>query len=230
MLCQDVSLFNYSKNQNHFINYYHEFYASYSDDHVSSMWWGWCKLQTEPAQLKVELLCWGYRLSLATPGTPGTPASGSGSAASCDKPVQTEPRLLSGAGITRHISGSASNPWIYEVVRNFSTIIAYLHSLLLDTLKLKSNTQKIQHIRQINSDNRTEGRPMSCDMTMTMKLSHKNVHTEVSNYFFRQPRTPDPFAAIHWSWTELWLWISTWFCATGLFHDDTVCLSVYFIA
>ena len=149
MLCQDVSLFNYSKNQNHFINYYHEFYASYSDDHVSSMWWGWCKLQTEPAQLKVELLCWGYRLSLATPGTPGTPASGSGSAASCDKPVQTEPRLLSGAGITRHISGSASNPWIYEVmsVRVSGISAPLLHSLFLNTLKLRSNTQQIQHIR-----------------------------------------------------------------------------------
>ena len=168
----------------------------YSDDHVSSMWWGWCKLQTEPAQLKVELLCWGYRLSLATPGTP---ASGSGSAASCDKPVQTEPRLLSGAGITRHISGSASNPWIYEVmsVRVSGISTPLLHSLFLNTLKLKSNTQQIQHIRQINSDNyRTEGRPMSCDMTMTMTLYFltKKNHREVSNYFFKQPRTPDPLS------------------------------------
>ena len=30
--------------------------------------------------------------------------------------TSAEPRLLSGAGITRHISGSASNPWIYEAV------------------------------------------------------------------------------------------------------------------
>ena len=42
---------------------------------VSSMWRWWCKLQTEPEQLKVELLCWGYWLSLSSATSLGGPGS-----------------------------------------------------------------------------------------------------------------------------------------------------------